>query len=167
MGWSVDLMRAAGPSRHPLRDRDVICGTVFVVLGGATLLHAQRYPLGRLTDMGPGYFPTILGGMLVFFGAIIGLGSLLMGGRGRMGRVMLRPLLALVASPVCFAILLDRIGLPLSVYCAAMIACAARPGFLRPWAILLSLALSVICVLVFVTALGVPVRLWPAAWQGF
>lgn len=153
--------------RQLLFDRDVICGLFFVALGGATVLYAQNYPLGTLTDMGPGYFPTILGGMLMFFGAIIGAGSLLMGGRATLGRAAIRPLLALVASPICFAVLLDRIGLPLSVFCAAMIACAARQEFLRPWAVLLSLVLAIICVLVFVTLLGVPVRLWPAAWQGF
>jgi hypothetical protein len=105
--------------------------------------------------------------MLVFFGAVIGLGSLVVGGRARLQRAAVRPLAALVASPICFAVLLDRIGLPLSVFCAAMVACAARENFLRPWAVLLSLVLAVICVLVFVTLLGVPVRLWPAAWQGF
>jgi hypothetical protein len=150
-----------------LLDRDILCGILFVVLGTATLLYARRYPLGSLTDMGPGYFPTILGAMLVFFGAAIGLGSLLKATPGRMARSAVRPLLAITAAPFCFVMLLDWIGLPLAVFCASLVACAARPGFLRPWAFLLSATLSIICVLVFVTALGVPVRMWPAAWQGF
>ena len=151
---------------NDLFDRDIVAGALFALLGGATLLYARRYPLGTLTDMGPGYFPTILGAMLVLFGAIIGLASLLTGGAGPIGHGAARPLLAIAASPVCFALLLDRIGLPLSVFCAAIVACAARPGFLRPGAVLLSVCLAILCVLVFVTALGVPVRLWPAAWQG-
>jgi hypothetical protein len=153
--------------RHHLLDRDALCGVLFVTLGGATLLYARQYPLGSLTDMGPGYFPAILGAVLVFFGAVIGLASMLTAAPGRVPPPALRPLLAITASPICFAALLDWIGLPLSVFCAAMVACAARPGFLRPWAFLLSAILALICVLVFVTALGVPVRLWPAMVQGF
>lgn len=150
-----------------LVDRDTVGGTLFVALGGATLLYARRYPLGTLTDMGPGYFPTILGAMLVLFGAVIAVASLLTGGAGPIGRGAARPLLAIAASPICFALLLDWIGLPLSVVCATMVACAARPGFLRPGSVLLAICLAVLCVLVFVTALGVPMRVWPAAWQGF
>jgi putative tricarboxylic transport membrane protein len=153
--------------RHHLLDREILCGVLFVTLGGATLLYATQYPRGSLTDMGPGYFPTMLGAVLVFFGAVIGLGSLLMAAPRRVAPLPLRPLLAITASPLCFAALLDWIGLPLSVFCAALVACAARPAFLRPWAFLLSAVLALICVLVFVTALGVPVRLWPAVVQRF
>jgi hypothetical protein len=151
---------------HPL-DRDLLCGVLFVALGAGTLVYARDYPLGSLTDMGPGYFPTILGGALVLFGVSIGFGSLLITVPRRIPPPVLRPLLAVTASPLCFAALLDWIGLPLSVFCAAMVACAAQPGFLRPWAFLLSAILAVICVLVFVTALGVPIRMWPAVVQGF
>ena len=92
-----------------LVDRDTVGGTLFVALGGATLLYARRYPLGTLTDMGPGYFPTILGAMLVLFGAVIAVASLLTGGAGPIGRGAARPLLAIAASPICFALLLDWI----------------------------------------------------------
>jgi hypothetical protein len=150
-----------------LQNRDVLSGILFVALGATTLLYARRYPLGTLTDMGPGYFPAILGGALVVFGAIAASSSLLRAQFARVPHVALRPLLAIALCPVCFALLLDRIGLPLSVFCASMLACAARPGFLRPWAVLLSVVLAVISVLVFAVALSVPLRLWPAAWQGF
>ncbi len=153
--------------RLHLLDRDVLCGVLFVALGGASLLNARQYPLGTLTDMGPGYFPTILGAVLVLFGAVIGLGSLVAAAPSQVASLPLRPLLAITASPLCFAALLDWVGLPVSVFCAAMVACAARPAFLRPWAFLLSAVLALICVLVFVMALGVPVRLWPAVVQGF
>src|ERR1700680_1404751 len=66
----------ASMRRLHLLDRDLLCGVLFVALGAATLFYARQYPLGSLTDMGPGYFPTILGAALVIFGATIGIGSL-------------------------------------------------------------------------------------------
>ena len=148
-------------------NRDVVSGCLFLVLGAATVVYAQRYKLGSLTEMGAGYFPIILGGLMMLSGAGVALAGLLSRETAPIARPDIRPLLAICASVICFALLLDDIGLPLSVFATVIVACAARPGFFRPSVFVLAAALAVVCVLIFVELLNVPIRLLPAIWQGF
>lgn len=153
--------------RDILTNRDVISGGLFLVFGAATVWYARRYQLGSLTEMGAGYFPTILGFLMMLSGAGIAMTGAIAQGEAPIGRAELRPLLAISASVICFALLLDEVGLPLAVFATVVIACAARPGFLRPSTLLLGASVAALCVLVFVELLNVPIRLLPAAWQGF
>jgi hypothetical protein len=51
--------------------RDYYAGALMMVLGAGAALQGSRYPLGSLTQMGPGFFPTVLGVLLAFIGALI------------------------------------------------------------------------------------------------
>jgi putative tricarboxylic transport membrane protein len=51
--------------------RDFYAGGLMVLLGIGTFLQAQSYKLGTLTHMGPGFFPSILGALLIFVGMLI------------------------------------------------------------------------------------------------
>jgi len=153
--------------RTIVRDRDVVSGAIFIVLGAAAIWRAGDYALGTLTDMGPGYFPTVLGALLVFFGVATLLGALLTNSRIAVPTVAARPVLAITASTFAFALLLDRIGLPLTVLVSSLLASAGRPRFLRPSNFLLAAILAALCVVLFVRLLGVPMRLLPPAVQGY
>ena len=50
--------------------REVGAGALFMAFGAAVLVYAQQYDLGTATQMGPGYFPSLLGGLLMLLGAI-------------------------------------------------------------------------------------------------
>jgi hypothetical protein len=54
-----------------LLKRDFYAGGLMILLGIGTVLQAQSYKMGTLTHMGPGYFPTMLGVVLVFVGMLI------------------------------------------------------------------------------------------------
>ena len=54
-----------------LRKRDFYAGTVMVLLGSGTALHAGAYKLGTLMHMGPGFFPLVLGIVLACLGVLI------------------------------------------------------------------------------------------------
>ena len=46
--------------------RDVIAGTLFILIGAFALLVARRYyPVGSAMRMGPGYFPAVVGALLI------------------------------------------------------------------------------------------------------
>jgi len=51
--------------------RDYYAGALMMLLGAGVALQGSRYQLGSLTRMGPGFFPTILGILLAFVGALI------------------------------------------------------------------------------------------------
>jgi hypothetical protein len=51
--------------------KDFWAGLMFIGFGLAFVLIARNYPMGSAVRMGPAYFPTVLGGMLVVLGAMV------------------------------------------------------------------------------------------------
>jgi hypothetical protein len=61
--------------------RDYYAGALMMLLGAGAAFAGSRYPMGSLTRMGPGFFPTALGILLAFIGVLIaGMASLERGG---------------------------------------------------------------------------------------
>ncbi len=48
--------------------KDFWAGALFVAIGVGTLLMGSKYTLGTAARMGPGYFPRILGILLIVLG---------------------------------------------------------------------------------------------------
>ena len=48
--------------------KDFWAGLMFVGFGAAFVIIARDYPMGQALRMGPAYFPTVLGGLLVILG---------------------------------------------------------------------------------------------------
>lgn len=55
-------------SAHSSARSDVLAGATFVAIGLAFAVGAFRYELGTLLQMGPGYYPLVLGGLLAALG---------------------------------------------------------------------------------------------------
>lgn len=53
------------------RRRDALAGVIIMLIGALTVLEATSYPTGTLARMGPGYFPMMMGGALIFLGLLI------------------------------------------------------------------------------------------------
>lgn len=51
--------------------RDYYAGALMMLIGGGAALLGSRYDVGSLTRMGPGFFPTALGILLVGLGILI------------------------------------------------------------------------------------------------
>jgi hypothetical protein len=56
---------------HIKNGKDFWAGLMFMGFGLAFTLVAQNYPMGSAVRMGPAYFPTVLGGMLVVLGGMV------------------------------------------------------------------------------------------------
>ena len=52
-------------------NRDFWAGFMLIVFGAASIFIARDYPFGSTMRMGPGYFPSVLGGILVLFGVYV------------------------------------------------------------------------------------------------
>ena len=59
--------------------QDFWCGMFFILLGVLAIYLARDYDMGTAVSMGPGYFPTWLGGIAVVFGLVIGILALEVG----------------------------------------------------------------------------------------
>ena len=65
--------RSAGRDPHP----DLLAGGTFVAVGLAFAVASSRYELGSALQMGPGYYPLVLGGLLVALGVGVAVEGLL------------------------------------------------------------------------------------------
>ena len=85
--------------------KDLVAGLMFIAVGIAAIVIASNYTLGTAARMGPGYFPRILGILMIVLGAVIALRSLRLAGPPLPGWKW-RPVLVVLGSVVIFG--LDR-----------------------------------------------------------
>jgi len=91
--------------------QDLWCGIFFVLLGVLAIYLSRDYQMGSAVSMGPGYFPTWLGGISIAFGLVIGGLAFKAqpegGERPAPGAWGFRPWLVLPASLVVYALMMD------------------------------------------------------------
>jgi hypothetical protein len=136
-------------------NRDWIAGLLFIVLGALATVLARDYPFGTTMRMGPGYFPTMLGGILLVFGATILLRGIRSGERVK-GEWGVRPLAWITLSIVLFGFLLDRVGMVPATVVTLFAAAAAGREFRLKEVLLLAIVMTAFSVAVFSYGLKLP-----------
>jgi len=138
--------------------KDFWSGLLFIFFGSAAVLLALKYPLGTAFKMGPGYFPTALGALLVLVGLLAMLRSFIRPG------TPIEPfhwrLLSMVAgSTVLFGLLMRGAGLSVAVLVLVLVSSTASIYFRWRTAMILAAGLTVMTALLFVKGLGLPISL--------
>jgi hypothetical protein len=140
--------------------RDFFAGLIFLSFGVCALLAGRDYPMGTALRMGAGYFPLVLGGLLLILGGLITVKSLVVRGEP-VEHVGLRPLILVLLAIGAFAIAVDSAGLVVATILMTLIGAAASPESRWRELILLTLALLALSVGVFAYGLGLPFKLLP------
>jgi len=140
-------------------NRDFIAGLLFIVLGGLAIALARDYPFGTTMRMGPGYFPTVLGAILLLFGIYVLARGIRSGDRVK-GEWGWKPLALISVSIVLFGFLLDRAGLIPATIATLFVAAAAGREFRWKEVILLAVVMSAFSVAVFSWGLKLPYPLF-------
>lgn len=140
--------------------KDFWSGVVFTLLGVGTLAIGSKYTLGTAARMGPGYFPRILGILLIVLGVVIALQALRTRG-GPFPRFRLRPLLLVLGSVVLFGAIVRPLGVALSTVILIVVASAASREFRPREALISGVLLAALAVGVFVLGLGLTLPIWP------
>jgi len=119
------------------------------------------YQMGSSVRMGPAYFPVVLGGLLVFLGALVLFDSIVEEGP-KVAKFHFRPLIFLAVSSLAFAYLLKPLGLVLAS--AALVFISAYGGHEFKWkeVAIMSVVLVIFSVLVFVKGLTLPFPVCPS-----
>lgn len=141
--------------------RDFWAGVLFVAFGTAAVILGSRYNLGTAARMGPGYFPRILGMLLIALGAIISVRGLRTDGAA-ISAWRLRPTLIVLGSVVLFGLIVNRAGLALSTVVLIMLASAASSEFRWKEALVSGVFLAALAVAVFIVGLKLQLPIWPA-----
>jgi hypothetical protein len=136
-------------------NQDVWAGVMLIGTGVAAVVIARGYPFGTALRMGPGYFPSVLGGLL----AIAGLYLLVKGlrsGEKITGHWSLRALIVIPLSLVLFGVLMEHAGFVPALAVLIFGSAAAGTEFKLGEVLLLTVGLTAASVVVFVWALGLP-----------
>ena len=141
-------------------NKNFFAGLVFVFFGALAVILARKLPMGTLAQMGPGFFPTVLGGALLFLGLIITISALIVG-REAIGTFAFRPLFFTLSSILVFALILESAGLILASLTLVGISCCGSEEFRFREMVILALLLTAFVVIIFVHALGLPFKVWP------
>jgi hypothetical protein len=148
--------------RHP---KDFWAGIIFLIFGLAAVIIGRDYTMGTAGRMGPGYFPTILGGLLALIGLAAMIRSFLRPGEA-IGKFYIKNLLLVSVAVLLFGFLMRDAGLLPAVIAIVMVSAYASPKFTWLSTLLIALGLSAFCVLVFVKLLGLPMPIL-GPWLGF
>jgi len=151
--------------------RDFVAGILFVAIGVAFAIGATRYSFGTTGRMGPGYFPLVLGLLLVFLGSVVALKALVLRPEdpGVTGPWPWKPIIFILGANILFGILiggLPSIGLPPMGLVAAIVVVtfvASWAGQVPNWrnVALLALVLAAGSYTVFVLLLKLVLPVWP------
>lgn len=136
-------------------NKDFWAGMMLIGTGAAAVFIARDYQFGSALHMGPGFFPTVLGGILIAFGS----GIMVVGLRTNEkieGRLSLRPLVLLPFSLVLFGELMKHAGFIPALVALVFAAAASGREFKLMEILLLTVILTVAAVALFIWGLGLP-----------
>jgi hypothetical protein len=140
--------------------RDFCAGAIFLLFGLCAALVGRDYPMGTAFHMGSGYFPFVLGALLLILGAVICIKSLVVAGEG-IESIGLRPLLLVLLAIGAFAVSVDSVGLVAATVLVTVVGAVASTESRWREVVVLTFVLLGMSVGVFTYALGLPFKLLP------
>jgi len=137
------------------KNKDFWAGMMLIGIGAAAMFIAREYRFGSALRMGPGFFPVILGGILIVFGVCVMAVGLKSGERIQ-GRVSLRALVLLPVSLILFGILMEAAGFVPALAALVFVAAASGREFKFVEVLLLTAFLTLASMALFIWGLGLP-----------
>ena len=120
------------------------------------------YPMGTAVRMGPAYFPTILGAITFFLGAITFVKSFVVPGEDP-SPTQWKPLVWIIGAVIVFALIVGPFNGGLILASLVIVVLSAYGGFefKLTETLISSVILTAACVGIFVYGLGLPFKMFP------
>ena len=147
--------------KHP---KDFYAGLMYAAIGAGAIIISRDYNMGTSVRMGPGYFPTLLGALLIIVGTLSMIRAFLRQGES-IATFYWKEIFLVLGSVVLFGLLVRGAGLVPSLILLVLTSAWASDKFKIKTALLLAVLTSVFSALVFVKGLGLPFAL-VGPWLG-
>lgn len=145
-------------------NKDLWAGLHYIAIGGIGMWIAKDYPFGSALRMGPGYFPTVLGGIMVCMGLYVLALGLRKEHEKIVGNWSIRALIVLPISMAVFGWLMEESGFIAAMVALVIVSAAAGREFKWVEVFSLTLGLTVACAAGFIYGLGLPYPLIKGMW---
>lgn len=139
---------------------DFWAGIMFIGFGVLAIVIASDYPMGIAMRMGPGYFPTWIGAIMVVIGAMIAATGFQVEG-GKIGKFAWKSMVVLGVAFCVFAWGIDNIGFIPSLAIMVMLSALAGREFRFKEVAILAVILILGCWALFIKGLDLP---FPLFW---
>jgi uncharacterized membrane protein len=137
-------------------NRDFWAGIMLIGTGAAAILIARNYAFGTALRMGPGYFPSLLGGLLCLFGLYMVAVGLRNKENMEGSNWSLRALIVLPLALVLFGLLMEHAGFIPALLVLIFGSALAGKEFRFIEVLLLAIGLTAFSVALFIWGLGLP-----------
>jgi hypothetical protein len=134
--------------------RDFWSGVLFIITGVVFMILSRQYQFGTAAKMGPGYFPTVLGGMMTVLGLMLLIPAISKRSSVvKVDRIDLKVILIILLAVAVYAATLPSLGFIVSLFLLILISSMASHEFTLKTALISSVVLLVFSWLVFVKGL--------------
>ena len=152
----------------PRNAKDFWSGVMFIAFGLFFAGFAQQYDLGTAARMGPAYFPTVLGLLLMAIGAFVafkGLRTESEEGHGNVDKFHFKPLILVLGAVIAFGLLLRPAGLIVALLALIFVSSLGSGEFKLKEILPLAIGLCLLVLAVFIWGLGLTIPVLPAFMQ--
>ena len=139
---------------------DFWAGIMFIGFGILAIVVSRDYPMGSAMRMGPGYFPTYLGAIMILLGALISAIAFRVEGE-KIGKFAWRPMILLSAAFLIFGWAIDHIGFIPALVIMIFLSSLAGKEFRVKEVAILAAVLTAGCWALFIKGLELP---FPLFW---
>jgi hypothetical protein len=136
-------------------NKDFWAGIMLIAFGAVSIFIARGYPFGSTMRMGPGYFPSILGGILALFGIYVLIIGLRRGEKITV-HCSIWALIVLPFSLIAFGVLMTHAGFIPAMAVLIFGSASAGRDFKFVEVLLLTVILTGLSVAIFIVGLGLP-----------
>ncbi len=140
--------------------KDFWSGVMFILIGILFIIWSMDYQFGTASRMGPGYFPTVLGGLQVMFGIAVMWPSF-KGPDVRVTAFGWRGILVILGAVTLYALLLPHVGFVAALTALIIASSMASKEFTWPATLISVVVLGILSYLVFVVGLELQFTVWP------
>ena len=142
---------------HP---KDFWAGLMFFALGLFAMVMAFQYPLGSAARMGPGYFPRVLGGILMVMGAGLAIRSFALKGTA-ITPIAWKAVALVLGGVSLFALIVNTAGLVIATTVLIVVSGLASKEFNLKESLISSAVLATAAVLLFIIGLKLQFPIFP------
>ena len=136
-------------------NKDFLAGLLFIAIGAVAVVVARGYPIGNAMRMGPAWFPTVLGGILILLGAWVAARGIRSGEKVK-GEWGWKPLLLIALAIVLFGFLMSRFGLVPALVAVFLVSAAGGREFRLKEVLVLTTLMSAFAIVVLLYVLKMP-----------
>ena len=138
---------------------DIIGGLFLTALGLFFAIYAQRYSMGTLNRMGPGYFPVVLGAIMALLGLLVAVPAWSRAGVGP--DVSWKTMFIVIGSVVLFGATLQTVGLMFTSMLTVVVASLADNDITWRTRALMAIGVAPVIYVIFIFGLGMIIPVWP------